>query len=135
MDLIITILPVVTKDLPISPRLYCCINGPLFRRGIGSEGQQRVILRAFPWHLDPKRHDSVACVGVSVEPYPGASSRGFITKKRLTTLNFSGHVFNVRPTLMGTKNLYEKGPDPFFLYSFNLMGTRMAEIRRIAKSV
>ena len=40
----------------------------------------------------------------------------------------------VRPALMGTKNLYENGPDPFFLFFFDLMGTRMVQIR-IAKSV
>ena len=39
-----------------------------------------------------------------------------------------------RPTLMGTKNLYENGPDPFFFVFFDLMGTRMVQIR-IAKSV
>ena len=42
---------------------------------------------------------------------------------------------SVRPTLMGTKNLYENGPNPFFFrFFFNLMGTRMVQIR-IAKSV
>ena len=35
---------------------------------------------------------------------------------------------------MGTKNLYENGPDPSFLFYFDLMGTRMVQIR-IAKSV
>ena len=42
----------------------------------------------------------------------------------------------LRSTLMGTKNLYEDGPNPFFSGEcfFNLMGTRMVEIR-IAKSV
>ena len=35
---------------------------------------------------------------------------------------------------MGTKNLYENGPDPFFSVFFDLMGTRMVQIR-IAKSV
>ena len=36
---------------------------------------------------------------------------------------------------MGTKNLYENGPDPFFVGFFSdLMGTRMVQIR-IAKSV
>ena len=36
---------------------------------------------------------------------------------------------------MGTKNLYENGPDPFFVFGFfHLMGTRMVQIR-IAKSV
>ena len=35
---------------------------------------------------------------------------------------------------MGTKNLYENGPKPFFSDFFNLMGTRMVQIR-IAKSV
>ena len=35
---------------------------------------------------------------------------------------------------MGTKNLYENKPNPFFLFFFNLMGTRMVQIR-IAKSV
>ena len=36
---------------------------------------------------------------------------------------------------MGTKNLYENGPDPFFVFVFfDLMGTRMVQIR-IAKSV
>ena len=41
----------------------------------------------------------------------------------------------IRPTLMGTKNLYENGPDPFFVFVFfDLMGTRMVQIR-IAKSV
>ena len=34
---------------------------------------------------------------------------------------------------MGTKNLYENGPNPFFFF-FNLMGTRMVQIH-IAKSV
>ena len=34
---------------------------------------------------------------------------------------------------METKNLYENGPNPFFVF-FNLMGTRMVQIR-IAKSV
>ena len=37
-------------------------------------------------------------------------------------------------TLMHTKNLYENGPNPFFSGFFNLMGTRMVQIR-IAKSV
>ena len=40
----------------------------------------------------------------------------------------------VRPTLMGTKNLYENGPDPFFFVFFDLMGTRLVQIR-ITKSV
>ena len=40
----------------------------------------------------------------------------------------------LRPTLMHTKNLYENGPNPFFSFFFNLMGTRMVQIR-IAKSV
>ena len=40
----------------------------------------------------------------------------------------------IRPTLMRTKNLHENGPNPFFFASFNLMGTRMIQIR-IAKSV
>ena len=40
----------------------------------------------------------------------------------------------VRPTLMHTKNLYENGPNPFFSGFFNLMGTRMVQIR-MAKSV
>ena len=36
---------------------------------------------------------------------------------------------------MGTKNLYENGPNPFFVVVFfDLMGTRMVQIR-IAKSV
>ena len=35
---------------------------------------------------------------------------------------------------MGTKNLYENGPNPFFSGIFNLMGTRMVQIR-IVKSV
>ena len=35
---------------------------------------------------------------------------------------------------MGTKNLYENGPNPFFFVFFNLLGTRMVQIR-IAKSV
>ena len=35
---------------------------------------------------------------------------------------------------MGTKNLYENGPNPFFFVFFDLMGTRMVQIR-IAKSV
>ena len=35
---------------------------------------------------------------------------------------------------MGTKNLYENGADPFFFVFFDLMGTRMVQIR-IAKSV
>ena len=35
---------------------------------------------------------------------------------------------------METKNLYENGPDPFFLFFFDRMGTRMVQIR-IAKSV
>ena len=36
---------------------------------------------------------------------------------------------------MGTNNLYEHGPNPFFfLVFFDLMGTRMVQIR-IAKSV
>ena len=45
-----------------------------------------------------------------------------------------------RPTLMGTKNLYENGPNPFFLFSFffflfsDHMGTRLVQIR-IEKSV
>ena len=30
---------------------------------------------------------------------------------------------------MGTKNLYENGPDPFFFVFFDLMGTRMVQIR------
>ena len=30
---------------------------------------------------------------------------------------------------MGTKNLYENGPNPFFSGFFNLMGTRMVQIR------
>ena len=38
----------------------------------------------------------------------------------------------IRPTLMGTKNLYENGPNPFFF--LNLMETRMVQIRK-AKSV
>ena len=40
--------------------------------------------------------------------------------------------FELRPTLTGTKNLNENGPNPFFFPY--LMGTRMAQIR-IAKSV
>ena len=40
----------------------------------------------------------------------------------------------LRPTLMGTKKLYENGLNPFFSCFFNLMGTRMVQIR-IAKSV
>ena len=40
----------------------------------------------------------------------------------------------LRPTLMGTKNLYENGADPFFFFFFDLMVTRMVQIR-IAKSV
>ena len=40
----------------------------------------------------------------------------------------------LRPTLMYTKNLYENGPNPFFSGFFNLMGTRMVQIR-MAKSV
>ena len=40
----------------------------------------------------------------------------------------------LRPTLMHTKNLYENGPNPFFSGFFNLMGTRMVQIR-MAKSV
>ena len=40
----------------------------------------------------------------------------------------------LRPTLMGTKNVYENGPDPFFFVFFDLMVTRMVQIR-IAKSV
>ena len=35
---------------------------------------------------------------------------------------------------MGTKDLYENGTNPFFFVFFNLMGTRMVQIR-IAKSV
>ena len=36
---------------------------------------------------------------------------------------------------MGTKNVYEDGPDPFFFFFFSdLMGTRMVQIR-IDKSV
>ena len=35
---------------------------------------------------------------------------------------------------MGTKNLYENGPNPFFGFFFNLMGTRMVQID-IEKSV
>ena len=42
--------------------------------------------------------------------------------------------FCLRPTRMVTKNLYENGPNPFFFVLFNLMGTRMVQIR-IAKSV
>ena len=38
------------------------------------------------------------------------------------------------PTLMHTKNLYENGPNPFFSGFFNLMGTRMVQIR-MAKSI
>ena len=40
----------------------------------------------------------------------------------------------IRPTLMHTKNLYENGPNPFFSGFFNLMGTRMVQIR-MAKNV
>ena len=40
----------------------------------------------------------------------------------------------IRPTLMHTKNLYENGPNPFFSGFFNLMHTRMVQIR-MAKSV
>ena len=40
----------------------------------------------------------------------------------------------LRPTLTHTKNLYENGPNPFFSGVFNLMGTRMVQIR-MAKSV
>ena len=32
--------------------------------------------------------------------------------------------FNLRPTLMHTKNLYENGPNPFFSGFFNLIGIR-----------
>ena len=39
-----------------------------------------------------------------------------------------------RATLMGTKNLYENGANPFFFGFLNLMGTRMIQIR-IGKSV
>ena len=39
----------------------------------------------------------------------------------------------VRPTLMGTTNLYENGLNPFVFFS-DLTGTRMVQIR-IAKSV
>ena len=35
---------------------------------------------------------------------------------------------------MGTTNLYENGPNPFFSGIFNLMGTIMVQIR-IVKSV
>ena len=35
---------------------------------------------------------------------------------------------------MHTKNLYENGPNPFFSGFFDLMGTRMVQIR-MAKSV
>ena len=35
---------------------------------------------------------------------------------------------------MGRKNLYDNGPDSFVLFFFDLMGTRMVQIR-IAKSV
>ena len=36
---------------------------------------------------------------------------------------------------MGTKNLHENGPNPFFVFCvFNIMGTKMVQIR-IAKSV
>ena len=42
---------------------------------------------------------------------------------------------SLRLTLMGTKNLHENEPNPFFVFVlFNLMGTRMVQIR-IAKSV
>ena len=48
---------------------------------------------------------------------------------------FAGYFFlSVRPTLMHTKNLYENGPNPFFSGFFDLMGTRMVQIR-MAKSV
>ena len=40
----------------------------------------------------------------------------------------------LRPALMGTKNLYENGPDSFFFVFFDLMGMRMVQIC-IAKSV
>ena len=40
----------------------------------------------------------------------------------------------LRPTLMHTKNLYENGPNPSFSGFFDLMSTRMVQIR-MAKSV
>ena len=40
----------------------------------------------------------------------------------------------IRPTLMLYEKLYENGPNPFFSGFFNLMGTRMVQIR-MAKSV
>ena len=49
----------------------------------------------------------------------------------------SGQEYNnmiLRPTLMHTKTLYENGPNPFFSGFFNLMGTRIVQIR-MAKSV
>ena len=53
------------------------------------------------------------------------------TSFRFTKNMSEGHL---RPTLMHTKNLYENGPNPFFSGFFNLMGTRMVQIR-MAKSV
>ena len=87
MDLIVTILPVVTEDLPISPRFT---------------------------------------------PYIFLSRCKFstLTTRRPMMVEF----YLLRPTLMHTKNLYENGPNPFFSGFFNLMGTRMVQIR-MAKSV
>ena len=55
-------------------------------------------------------------------------------KIKIFVQDFDSIKTGVRPTLMHTKNLYENGPNPFFSGFFNLMDTRMVQIR-MAKSV
>ena len=51
-------------------------------------------------------------------------------KKRKVTVLFCRSVFylwppsEIRPTLMGTKNLYENGPNPFLLLFFSILWER-----------
>ena len=62
---------------------------------------------------------------------------GFLVpfQKSRFLITFSNSIRSgLRPTLMHTKNVYENGPNPFFSGFFNLMGTRMVQIR-MAKSV
>ena len=44
-------------------------------------------------------------------------------------------LYQLRPTLMGTKNLYENGPNPLFSGFFNLVGTRMVQISPFGRFV
>ena len=129
MDLMITVLPVVTKDLLISPRFtpYIFLSRCKFSTFTTRQPMVEFYLLTFPrFPLRKKEHKSYFGKN-RTHDFRTSRCAGYLLDHSLAAIVSKYHgkcnICVVKPALMGTKNLYENGPDPFFCY-FSILWER-----------